>query len=70
MDTTRQTAEEYADEVIASFDPEWHGTDDHIAFVTDEVVGFISRTAEIAKRHVDRTSVQAMVERRLAAQQK
>jgi hypothetical protein len=67
MDTTRQTAEEYADEVIASFDSEWHGTQDHIAFVTDEVVDFISRTSEIARRHVDRAKVRAMVERRMAA---
>ena len=67
MNETELTAEEYADQVIESFDPEWHGTEDHIAYVTDEVVAYIARKAGIQKRHVSHDSVRAMVEGRVAA---
>jgi hypothetical protein len=62
------TPEEYADEVLQAFDPEWHGSDDHLAYVTDEVAKYIARTANVNERHVNRASVRALVERRLAAQ--
>ena len=33
QDTATLSAEEYADQVIEAFDPEWHGTADHIDYV-------------------------------------
>ena len=67
QDTATLSAEEYADQVIEAFDPEWHGTADHIDYVTDEVVAHIARTAGIEERNVNRDSVRTMVESRVAA---
>ena len=64
------TAEEYADEVLESFDPEWHGSEDHIAFVRDEVIAYIARSFRniaVGTDHVNRESVETMVRARLAA---
>ena len=64
------SAEEYADQVLESFDPEWHGSEDQIAFVRDEVIAYIARSFRniaVGTDHVNRESVETMVRARLAA---
>lgn len=61
------SAEEYADQVLESFDPEWHGSEDQIAFVRDEVCAYICRTFGVPARNVNGRQVETMVRARLAA---
>jgi hypothetical protein len=68
--TATLSAEEYADQVIEGYrvfdDADWADAD-RAEFVTDEVVRYICRTTEIARRLVKEESVRTMVEGRLAA---
>ena len=64
------SAEEYADQVIEGlrvFDDAGWTDADRAEFVTDEVVRHISETADVSRQHVNRESVKAMVDQRLAA---